>query len=186
MIRNRRIARLAAAMLGWRRMRLFSLVVLLAGCGGVSSEAALNIPLGLPRAQVEQRLHAHQYCHRAGEPSARFDTYPRCDRPGTEYGESWVTAEYDGDRLVELRRWERFSDDAHAVERWNQLIADRAKLTPESDEALRAIQKHSLLQPGTRALKAFRIDPRTVVGVYLLTPTEPEQASVLEKISVLE
>ncbi len=165
-------------------MRMSWLVVL-AGCGGVSAEAALDIPLGLPRDQVEQRLRAHQYCHKSGEPPERFDTYPRCDRVGTEYGESWVTAEYDRDRLVELRRWERFADDGHAIERWNQLVADRQRITPESEEALKALREHTLLQPGTRAVKAFRVGPQTIVGVYLLTPTDPEQASVLEKIAVL-
>ena len=166
-------------------MRLSPLFLLLAGCAGVSAESALDIPLGLPRGQVEQRLHAHQYCHKGGEPPAQFDTYPRCDRVGTEYGESWVTAEYQGDRLIELKRWERFSDDNHAVERWNQLIADRGRTSTASEEALKALREHSLLKPGTRAVKAFRVDAQTVVGVYLLTPSEPEQASILEKISVL-
>ena len=31
-------------------------------------------------------------------------------------------------------------------------------------------------------MKAFRVDANTVVGVYLLTPTPPEDASVLEAI----
>ena len=86
---------------------------------------------------------------------------------------------------TELRRWERYGDDAHAVERWNQLVADRSKLTPPSEAAAQALRERGLLQPGTRTVRAFQVDDRTIVGVYLLTPSEPENATVLEKISFL-
>ena len=141
----------------------------------------LTVSLGLGRDATTQALHDHQYCHKV-DPPQKIETYPRCERVGSEWGESWITAEFAEDKLVELRRWERFTDDSRAVERWNQLVIDRNKLVPESDAALQILRSQGLLQPGTRAVKAFQIDRGTVVGIYLLTPSAPEQASVLEKI----
>lgn len=163
-------------------MRL-TLLVFAAGCAAQAADAPLTIPLGLQRDDAERELHAHQYCRRDGQPAERKEVYPRCDRPGPEVSDSWVTAIYDHDRLVELRRFERFSDDARAVERWNQLVGDRAKVAPPSDDASHQLGVKGL-EPGTRALKAFAIDARTIVGVYLLTPQPPEQASVLERVVV--
>nr|MDQ3301649.1 hypothetical protein [Myxococcota bacterium] len=79
------------------------------------------------------------------------------------------------------KRYERFADDNRAIERWNQLIGERAKLTPESAEAKTSLRTREL-EPGTRSVKAFRVDANTIVGVYLLTPSPPEDASVLESI----
>ncbi len=142
----------------------------------------MTLTLGTPRDQVRSQLKKHRYCSKSPDgPLPKVETFPRCDRPGTEWGESWVTARYDGDRLIELRRYERFSDDARATERWNQLVMDRTKLTPATDEATASL-KGTLLEPGTRTFKAFRVDADTIVGVYLLTPTPPEDASVLEAI----
>src|SRR5262249_22925479 len=118
---------------------------------------------------------------RPGVPAEVKEVYPRCDRAGAEISDSWVTAIYDHDKLIELRRWERFSDDARAIERWNQLIGDRAKTAEASDDAAKLLSTKGL-EPGTRALKGFRVDAHTLVGVYLLNPTPPEQASVLEKV----
>jgi hypothetical protein len=161
-------------------MRL-ALLVVLAGCAGTTAEAPLTVSLGLPRADAERALREHQYCHTANPPTAE-EMFPRCDRPGTEWGESWVTARFDGDTLVELKRWERFTDDARATERWNQLVMARAKVSPESPEAIAALRDKGLLEAGTRTVKAFRVGADTIVGVYLLTPTEPQQANVLEAI----
>ena len=161
-------------------------LVLLAACAGATAEAPLTVQLNVSRVDAEKALHAHQYCRKDENPPQPQEVYPRCDRPGTEWGDSWVQARYEGDRLVELRRWERYADDAHAVERWNQLVAERAKLTPESAEAAQAIRDKGLLEPGTRSMKAFRVDASTVVGIYLLQPQEPERAAVLEKISLID
>lgn len=155
-------------------------------CASVTADQPLTIALGQRREAAEAQLHEHQYCHTAEGPSQREEIYPRCDRPGTEYGDSWVTAIYDKDHLVELRRWERYSDDARAIERWNQLVGERSKLTPASEEAAQALREHGLLQPGTRTVRAFRVDDRTIVGVYLLTPSPPENAAVLEKIAYIK
>jgi hypothetical protein len=169
-----------------RRSVWFALLVGLAGCGGVSAEAPLTLKLGIPRDEAVQALRAHKYCHKEDGPPQKLETYPRCARAGTEWGESWVTARYEGNQLVELRRWERYAEDSVAVERWNQLVADRMKLTPETPDALVALRARGPLEPGTRSVKAFRIDPTTVVGVYLLSPAPPEDASVLEAIVRVE
>ncbi|MDB4958125.1 MAG: hypothetical protein JWO36_5694 [Myxococcales bacterium] len=142
--------------------------------------------LGLSHDATEHALHSHQYCKKPSEPGARRELYPRCERTGAEWGESWVTASFDGNRLVELRRWERYADDARAVERWNELIQARSKTSAPSDEALQSLRDKGLLEAGTRAVKAFRGDDAVVIGVYLLTPSPPEQASVLEKISYVK
>lgn len=166
----------------WTWMRLCAVLVMgLAGCGGVTAEHPLTVPLGLSRADAAAQLRRHQYCPRsAGAPS--LEVFPRCERPGAEWGESWVTARFDRDRLVELRRYERFADDARAVERWNQLIAARARTATETEEATATLRSRPL-EPGTRSVKVFRGADGTLVAVYLLTPTPPERASVLEMVS---
>jgi hypothetical protein len=161
-------------------MRLIP-IVFIVGCAGATAEAPLTVKLGIGRDQSTAALRGHQYCHKDGPPQP-IETFPRCDRPGTEWGDSWVTARYDGDTLIELRRWERYAEDSVAVERWNQLVTDRLKLAPDAPDAVDALRAKGQLEPGTRTVKAFRVDAGTVVGIYLLTPTPPENASVLEAI----
>lgn len=149
-----------------------------AACGGPTAEAPITVALGSPREQVIRDLETHhRYCAKPEHRPAptRTDIYPRCDRPGAEWGESWIAARYEDGKLVELRRYERFSDDARAVERWNQLVADRAKRAP-------AATSTRALEPGTRSVKAFQIDATTQVLVYLLAPTPPDDAAILEAI----
>lgn len=162
-----------------RRSSTLVPLALVVGCAGVTAEQPLAVKLGMPRDEAVASLKTQKYCPEQGNPPARLETYPRCDRPGADWGESWVTARYDEQRLVEVRRYERFTDDARAIERWNQLIADRAKISSESPEATSALRAR-LLEPGTRTVKAFRVDANTVAGVYLLKPTPPEEASILE------
>lgn len=161
-------------------MRFVALLVVL-GCGGTTAESPLTISLGISRADAKLALEHHKFCRKQDGPPLKNETFIRCDRPGPEWGEAWVVARYEGDTLVELKRYERFSEDGPAVERWNQLIEARAKVTPESPEATEVL-KNRLLEPGTRIVKAFRVDAKTVAGIYLLTPTPPEEASVLEAI----
>jgi hypothetical protein len=168
-------------------MRLVSLLLAVAACGGASAEAPLTVPLGLTHKDAETALQAHQFCHEHdGQLPQKQEVYPRCDRTASELGDAWVTASFDGDRLVELRRWERYGDDARAVERWNELVAARAKTSTPSDEALQSLRDKGLMEPGTRTVKAFREKDGTVVGVYLLTPSEPQNANVLEKITYVK
>lgn len=165
------------------RLLAFSLV---AACGGASAEAPLAVALGLSHDATEQALHAHQYCrvadpHRAAAELTQQVTYPRCDRTAAEWGDSWVTAIFRKDKLVELRRWERYSDDERALQRWNELVIARLKdnVYDDSDDA-----RHSLRpEPGARSVKMFRAGDGTVVGVYLLTPTPPNNANILEKLA---
>ncbi|MBV8756285.1 MAG: hypothetical protein JO257_03350 [Deltaproteobacteria bacterium] len=165
-------------------MRLSALVCLLAtACGGANADQPLTIPLGLTHKQAEAQLHAHQFCHAQGQLPQTQEMYPRCDRTASELGDAWVTATFDGDRLVELRRWERYGDDDHAVARWNELIAARSKTSTPSDEALEALKEKGVAEPGTKTVKAFRDKDGTVVGIYLLTPQPPQNANVLEKIT---
>jgi hypothetical protein len=112
--------------------------------------------------------------------------YPRCTRAAAEHGEAWVIARYEGDKLVELQRYERFGDDERATERWNELVSERMKTSQPDESALAQIKSQGLLEPGTKAVKAFRQDANTVVGVYLLTPSPPANANVLEKVSYVK
>lgn len=155
---------------------------ILGSCGGgIAAEHPLTIPLGIERTAADAALQKHKYCIKIDGPRPDTETYPRCERAGFEWGESWVLATYKENKLVELRRYERISDDARATERWNQLVGERAKTGEASPEAVTAVRSR-LLEPGTRTMKAFRIDADTVVGVYLLTPKPPEEANILEAV----
>jgi len=135
-------------------------------------------------------LKGHQFCLETSSATIastqQKQVYPRCKRAASELGEAWVIAIYDGDKLVELRRFERFGEDDKAVERWNELVGARMKVSPPDEAALQQIKDKGLLEPGTRTVKAFRGEAGTVVGVYLLTPFPPENANVLEKVTYLK
>lgn len=160
----------------------------LGACGGPVAESPLTLPLGLSHEATERALAKHQFCLETSTSTVKHtqprQRYPRCERTAAEHGDAWVIARYDGDKLIELRRYERYSDDQRAVERWNELIAARMKKSQPSDAALQQIKDKGLLQPGTRSVKAFVGEPGTVVGVYLLAPSPPEQANVLEQITL--
>jgi hypothetical protein len=159
------------------------LLGLLAACGGPSAEAPLTVNLGITHEAAEHDLHAHQFCRVQGQVDSNHEMYPRCDRTAAELGEAWVNATFEGDKLIELRRWERYPDDEKAVERWNEMLAARAKISSPSDEALQHLRDRGLLPAGTRSVKAFRGADGIVIGVYLITPSPPENANVLEQIS---
>jgi hypothetical protein len=167
-----------------RLTALFGL--LLMSCrSGLPAEHPLTVQLGLERNAADGALKNHQYCIKVDGPRPDVETYPRCDRAGFEWGESWVMATYKDNRLVELRRYERIADSARATERWNQLIGERAKSgAVASDEATAAIRTRPL-EAGTKTVKAFRVDANTVVGVYLLTPAPPEEANILEAVLLI-
>ncbi len=171
-------------------MRPIPLVFALAACGGAVAEAPLTMQLGLTHDATEKKLKEHQFCLETSSSTVKHtqqkQVYPRCSRAAAEHGDAWVIAIYDGDKLVELRRYERYGDDNRAVERWNELIAARMKTSQPSEAALQKIKDKGLLQNGTRSVKAFDGEPGTVVGVYLLTPYPPENASVLEQVTYAE
>ena len=95
-----------------------------------------------------------------------------------------MVARYVKDQLVELRRLERYRDDNHAVERWNDLVAARA--ASGSPEVTSTLREHGLLEPGTRAVKAYQLDAHTVAAVYLLQPSPPDNANVLERVAIIK
>jgi hypothetical protein len=171
-------------------MRLIPLVFAVTACGGAVAESPLTVQLGLTHEQTERALKGHQFCLETSSSviaaQQRKQKYPRCERAASEHGDAWVIATYEGDRLIELRRFERYGDDNRAVERWNELINARAKTNAPSDEALQQIKDKGLLEPGTRSVKAFRGEEGTVVGVYLLAPAPPDNANVLEKVSFVK
>lgn len=168
-------------------MRAIPFVFVLAGCGGAAAESPLTMQLGLSHDATEQALRQHQFCLETSTSIIKHEQqkqlYPRCERAAAEHGDAWVVALYDGDKLVELRRYERYADDNRAIERWNALVGARMQKAPASEQALQQIKDKGQLQPGTRSVKAFVGEPGTVVGVYLLTPSPPEQANVLEQIT---
>ena len=159
----------------------------LAACGGAVAESPLTVPLGLSHDATERALREHQFCLETSPAVIKYEQrqqmYPRCKRAAAEHGDAWVVARYENDKLVELRRYERYSDDNRAVERWNELIGARMQKGPASDAALQQIKGRGVLPAGTRSMKAFDGEPGTVVGVYLLTPSPPDQANVLEQIT---
>jgi hypothetical protein len=171
-------------------MRLIPLVLLVTGCGGAVAESPLTVKLGLSHDATEVALRDHQFCLETSTSTVKHtqqkQTYPRCKRAAAEQGEAWVVARYEGDKLIELRRFERYGEDAHAVQRWNDLLAARMKVSQPSDQALQQIKDRGQLEPGTRSVKAFAGDDGTVIGVYLLTPSPPENANVLEKITYVK
>ena len=167
-------------------MRAIPFIFILAACGGAVAESPLTVRLGITHDETEQALRAHYFCLQTSSSTVRHtpqQTYPRCERAAAEHGEAWVIAKYDGGKLVELRRYERYPDPNRAIERWNELIGARSQTTPASDEALRQLKDRGLLQAGTRSVKAFPAEPGTVVGVYLLDPSPPDHANVLEQIT---
>jgi hypothetical protein len=153
----------------------------LVGCAH-TAEGPLDVPLGLPRDQLVGELHRYDYCAKGDPPDGDQETFPRCDNPGIDWRDSWVTVKYDNGRAIGLERYERWDDDARAVERWNQLINARGKLVPASDAARAAVTARHDLPGGTRSWQAFQTGQYTVVAIYLLTPRPPENASILEEV----
>jgi hypothetical protein len=169
-----------------RGFNLLLIAVLSTGCGGITAESPITLKVGTDRATARKELRAHKFCFKEdGGPQPNPDVLTRCSRAGAEWGESWVAVRYEAEKVVEVKRYEQYSDDARAVERWNQLVGDRTKLHPDAPDATTFIQSKAL-EPGTRSVKAWRLDPQTVVGAYLLTPTPPANASVLEAIYKFE
>jgi len=153
----------------------------LAACAH-TAEGPLDVPLGLPRAQVAGELRRFDYCSGADRMDDKRETYPRCDNPGLDFRDSWVTVDFDGDRVIRYQRWERWDDDQRATDRWSKLVTARAKKTPPSDAARVAVQARHDLPKGTRSWQAFQANEHTLVAVYLLEPRPPENASILEEI----
>ena len=83
-----------------------------------------------------------------------------------------MIASYEGDKLVELRRFERYGDDDRAVERWNELVGARMKIARRIRCSARSRSRTRACSSRARARQGIRRRADgTVVGVYLLTPS---------------
>jgi hypothetical protein len=156
--------------------------VVSAGCGG-AADGPLRVTLGADRAATASALRQQEFCRGDDPAAAREQVFPRCDRPG-EAAQAWVWVRFDGDRLAQIRRWERHTDPDLGLARWNELVAARRKLAGADAAAERAAMQdvQAQLPAGTRSWVAWRLDADTVAAVYLLDPTPPEDAHVLEQI----
>ena len=96
---------------------------------------------------------------------------------GARIGTSGMGAVYEGMHIVTRRLCAIKLMLGHTAEREEM----RTRFFRES-RALAQIKSQGLLEPGTRSVYAFRQDRDTVVGVYLLTPSPPANANVLEKV----
>ena len=136
--------------------------------------------LGTNRDALPGALHDFEYCQI--EPTiSDTEVFPRCKRVGSELGESWVEATYEDDKVVRIRRWEKFGEEKHGLDRFNALVEQRAKDNPPTDDARRTLAAQQELPNGTKTWVAFKAGT-SLVAVYLLDPTPPENAQVLEEI----
>ena len=166
-----------------RRMRwyLAVVVVLSSACAGERARGPLTVPLGLTPADTTRALAAYDFCHRDDHPTRNEELYPACDHPGLGRGDSWVVARYEGGVLVGLKRFERWHDPKAASERWDQLIAKRSQSSPPSTGAREQLEARNDVPEGTQAWVAFS-NGGELIGLYLLTPSSPDDPSILEQI----
>ena len=149
-------------------------------CAGVSAEAPLLIAPGQSREATVAALQHHEFC-RPKHPPAALETYPRCDRPGSEDGDAWVQAEYRDNQLIELRRFERYASPAVASNRWNQLVAAYAERAPITEAARAAYRAKRKLPAGVKRWVAVQWKD-AICAVSLLTPESDEAPALLENV----
>jgi hypothetical protein len=152
-----------------------------AGCAAERARGPLTIPLGLTPADTTRALRAFDFCHQPDGPRPVEELFPACDHPGLGRGDSWVIARYDGGVLVGLRRFERWADPRAARERWDQLVARRAEKTPPSNGARQQLQARRAIPAEAQAWVAFSSGDE-LIGVFLLSPAEPDDPAILEEI----
>lgn len=150
------------------------------GCASQRAEGPLFLSLGLSRGETASALRHYDFCAQV-EPATDNEVYPQCDRPGTGYGDAWVIAHYQTGRLVRVQRFERWTDEARATERWNQLVEKRSARQPVSQDARALISSRQSIPEGTRTWAAFRSGD-DLVGVYLLEPVKADGPRILEEI----
>lgn len=162
------------------KLRIAVLIAGLSACAAQRARGPLTIPLGLSTADTGRALRAFDFCRGDG---ARTDEelFPTCAHPGLGKGDAWVVAHYQGGVLVRLQRFERWADPAAARTRWDDLVGQRARTTPASDGARAQLAARAPIPDGTQAWVAFSTADQ-LVGLYLLSPTSPDQPAVLEDI----
>lgn len=159
-------------------------VVGVGGCGA-SAGVPLQVTPGISRAETNEALSRYEYCRKAG-PVRPTQTYEHCAGPGVEYGHSWVVAEFDGDTLTKLQRWERFSDPERATDRWHELVTRRAEVNgPPSERVREKLRNMRGVPANAISWAAFTTtDFSTVIGVYLLEAVDDDDPNILEEILV--
>jgi hypothetical protein len=97
-------------------------------------------------------LAKHKYCHEVDGLRPAVETY-RGASASAASGRVWSWRVTTTIGSSSSRRYERFTDEARALERWNKLVGDRARVAPASIAACRRCPK--LLEPGTKSVQAF-------------------------------
>jgi hypothetical protein len=134
----------------------------------------------MSRAETASALRHYDFCAQV-EPAKADEVYPQCDRPGTGYGDAWVIAHYEMGRLTRVQRFERWTDEARAADRWNQLVEKRSMKQAVSQDARARISARGPVPEGTKTWAAFQ-SGEDLVGVYLLEPSTSDGPAILEEI----
>ncbi|HVV88748.1 MAG TPA: hypothetical protein VHE35_37140 [Kofleriaceae bacterium] len=163
------------------RRSLCLLLVVSSACAAQRAQGPLAIPLGLTQVDAHRALKAYDFCGKIDGPVPLEETVPTCDHPGLGRGDAWVVARYQDGVLIGLQRFERWADPKAASERWDQLIAKRSESTPPSTGAREQLEARHPAPAGTQAWVAFSSGDE-LIGVYLLTPSTPDDPSILEEI----
>jgi len=178
-VSDRSISRLAAAL---------ALVVSVGACAAQRAQGPLELSLGMTPAQTARAVERYDFCRRV-DPDARDDAsreiFPQCGRPGVVYGDAWVVAHYRGGVVVRLQRFERWPDRDRASARWNQLLERRAQSGAATTSARDRVFARQGIPEGTAAWVAFE-RPGQLVGLYLLSSTDPTAPAILEEIVPLD
>lgn len=162
--------------IGWHIV----LALTVMGCASQRAEGPLFLSLGLSRGETASALRHYDFCAQV-EAATDNEVYPQCDRPGTGYGDAWVIAHYRTGRLARIQRFERWTDEARATERWNQLVEKRSTRQPVSQDARALISSRQAIPEGTKTWAAFQSGD-DLVGVYLLEPVKADGPRILEEI----
>ena len=162
------------------RLSVMLIAVAISACAAERARGPLTIPLGLSTADTGRALRTFDFCRQPAPPSSE-ELFPTCSHPGLGHGDAWVVAHYQGGVLVRLQRFERWPDPGAAKARWDALIAQRAQTSPPSEGARDQLAARQEIPAGTQAWVAFSTADQ-LVGLYLLTPSSPEEPSLVEDI----
>lgn len=162
--------------------------MVVSGCAAQRAQGPLEVHLGLTPGETARAVRAYDFCRRrdadaTGEPAREI--FPQCGSPGLASGDAWVVAHYRDGRAVRLQRFERWPDAERASARWNQLLERWGRTGPATASARDRVFTRQGLPDGTKAWVAFE-RPRELIGLYLLTPTDPTAPAILEEIVPLD
>ncbi len=153
------------------------------GCGGASSGWVGVIP-GQSRVEAEGSLDRSNYC-RGGAATHTIQKYERCGVTGFENVQSWVVVNYNKTgKVVRARRLKRFGSHGEAVKGWNLRWENmRNELGKSSNEARAQLGVLGEIPEGAITWKVwFSASKGHLIGLYLVKPSEPSDAQVVEVI----